>query len=47
MLSKKNTARNTSELDVPVQLIALPYAAGSFRSYYSLKKVWGIDLINY
>ncbi|SEL32619.1 thioesterase II family protein [Paenibacillus sp. OK003] len=47
MVSEKYLGKNASQLAGSVQVLALPYAAGSLRSYDSLKKVEGIELVKY
>lgn len=47
MLSKKYSRSNEDLLEERVQLIALPYAAGSLRSYQPFNKVDGIELVKY
>ncbi|WP_433945446.1 thioesterase II family protein [Paenibacillus sp. SN-8-1] len=47
MLSKECLERSVRGATASVQWIALPYAAGSLRSYYPLTKVTGIELVKY
>lgn len=47
MLSEKYFGTNQNQLKNQIQLIALPYAAGSLRSYYSFNQVKAIELVKY